>query len=195
MIATPEIGSTADNAVAPLDVASLFSKSGKLEIDVGAGEGSFLLAMAQRFPETNFLGIERMARRVRALCRGAERLRLGNVRVLRLESGFAVRSLIPPDSVSTLHISYPDPWPKRRHWPRRLITPEFIESALRVLQPGGEIRVVTDHAEYFQHIQRTMRAFAPLQEMPWPRDPDYPRTYFETRLAHLPVYRLRLRKV
>lgn len=195
MIVAPEIEITADGAVSPLDVASLFSRPGKLEIDVGAGEGSFLLAMAQRFPETNFLGIERMARRVRAICRGTEQLRLGNVRVLRLESGFAVRSLIPPDSVSTLHISYPDPWPKRRHWPRRLITSSFIENALRILQTGGEIRVVTDHEEYFQHIERTMRACTTLQEMPWPRDPDYPRTYFEKRLAHLPIYRLRLRKV
>src|SRR5258708_4682252 len=123
------------------EVREIFPRAAPLEVDIGCGEGAFLLALAQRCPEHNFLGTERLLGRVEAVCRKVERLRLPNVRVLRLESAYVVKHLLPPGSVTTAHVAFPDPWPKRQHHPRRLIQDDFLQGIHTLLAPGGELRI------------------------------------------------------
>src|SRR5215210_6250198 len=86
----------------PLNRAAIFARSdAPLEVDVGSGDGSFLVAMAERYPERNFLGIERLVGRVRKTCRRAAQRGLQNVRVLLIENAYAVRHLLERESVST----------------------------------------------------------------------------------------------
>lgn len=84
-----------------------------LEIDLGCGDGRFLQAMAEACPGTNFLGVERLLGRVRKVCRRCERAGLTNVRVLRLETSYAVEWLLPRRSAQRVHLLFPDPWPKK----------------------------------------------------------------------------------
>ena len=189
-----------ENYFAPLDIAVAFGRASPprpLEVDVGAGEGSFLLAIAQRHPERNFLGIERLLGRVRKICRRAERFGLENVRVLRLENSYAVRYMLPPRSVSKFHVSFPDPWPKRRHWRRRLIQPEFLDAIAAALVTSGELRIKTDDAPYFEHIRAVLSAQRDFCEHPWPNEEDEPVTDFERGFVArgLPIYRVRLVKI
>lgn len=181
----------------PLDLQATFARVAPLEVDIGVGEGSFLLAMAQRHPERNFLGVERLLGRVRKMCRRAARDGLENVRVLRVENSYAVRFLLPPESVSTFHILFPDPWPKRRHWPRRLIQSDFLDAIFIALKSDGELRIKTDDAPYFEHIRSIVQARENFREECWPNETDEPQTDFERRFAArgLPIYRLRLVKV
>ena len=79
--------------VARLDVAELFGRSAPLRVDLGCGDGSFLCEMAQQFPKRNFLGIDRLTKRVAKVRRKAEKIE--NVRVLRADTLFAVRFLLP----------------------------------------------------------------------------------------------------
>ena len=79
--------------VARLDVAELFGRNAPLHVDLGCGDGSFLCEMAQQFPKRNFLGIERLTKRVEKVRRKAEKIE--NVRVLRADTLFAVRYLLP----------------------------------------------------------------------------------------------------
>lgn len=151
-----------------------------LEVDLGCGDGAFLLAMAKKFPERDFLGVERLLGRVRKVCRKAAREGLPNLLVLRLESNYTVGWLLPRAGVSRLHLHCPDPWPKARHQNRRLVNGEFVSGLERVLAPGGEFLFKTDHAEYFEEacgeIGRSLR----LEELDWPEDSFfYPRTDFE----------------
>lgn len=181
----------------PLDLAAIFGRAAPLEVDIGSGEGAFLVAMAQRHPERNFLGIEKLLGRVRKTCRRARTLGVENVRVLRVDSAFAARVLLPRGAVSVAHILFADPWPKRRHWRRRLIQPDFLDALSGALAAGGELRIKTDDAPYFQHIRKALENRTDLREAAWPEDSSEVRTDFEARFLALglPIHRVRLVKV
>ena len=119
-----------ENYFQVLDLKSVFPRCAPIEVDLGCGDGSFLVALAKQNPQRNFLGLERLLGRVRSACRKIACGNLGNARVLRIESSYAVEYLLPPNSVSVFYLLFPDPWPKRRHQRRRLVTEEFLESDL-----------------------------------------------------------------
>lgn len=174
----------------PLAMGDLFPRQAPLEMDLGCGEGSFLAAMAKRHPEKNFLGTERLLGRVRNTCRKVEIAGLDNVRLLRVESLYAVKHLLPPESVTRIYVLFPDPWPKRRHWPRRLIQAEFLQAAARALKPGGELCIKTDDAAYLAHIGKGAAACPQFTRRPW--EEDVPQTDFERHYAAQgrPIYSL-----
>src|ERR1043166_9674539 len=98
-----------------IDLAALFQKSQPLEIELGCGDGSFLVEYARRHPEHNFIGVERLLGRIRKLDRKGRRAGLTNLRGVRIESMYFLEFLLPPRSAIALHIYFPDPWPKRKH--------------------------------------------------------------------------------
>lgn len=165
-----------------LDVDECFGSGGApLEIDLGCGDGRFLQAMAEGFPGTNFLGVERLLGRVRKVCRRCERAGLSNVRVLRLETSYAVEWLLPKQSAERVHLLFPDPWPKKKHHKRRLmIQPGFLRSVWELLKDGGEFLFKTDHGEYFELARETVETLPWFHILEWPDDAFfYPETDFE----------------
>jgi tRNA (guanine-N7-)-methyltransferase len=187
-----------DDYFARLDIAALFPgrEGAPLEVDLGSGDGAFLVEMAKRFPERNFLGVERLLGRVRRTCRKLACAGACNARVIRLESHYLIRYLLPPGSVQIFHVMFPDPWPKRRHHAKRLIQTAFLDDAQTALAPGGELRLTTDDAPYFQYMRKVFEAHPGFAEEPWTPGPDYPRTDFEAmfRSHGLPIHRALLRK-
>jgi tRNA (guanine-N7-)-methyltransferase len=142
------------NYFEPLDFGAVFGRVAPLEVDLGCGDGSFLLAVARENPERDFLGIERLAGRVRSACRRIERAGVGNGRVLWLEISYVVEQLLPANSVTAFHLMFPDPWPKRRHASRRLVSENFLASMYRALSADGTVRISTDHPAYFRQIKQ-----------------------------------------
>lgn len=142
------------NYFAPLDLEAIYGNRAPLEVDLGCGDGLFLAAAAVANPSKNFFGIERMPGRVRSACRKIEAAGLGNARVLEIEISYAVRHLLPAASVAVFHLMFPDPWPKRRHSPRRVVTEDLLSALHRALVPNGTLRIATDQTEYFQEIER-----------------------------------------
>jgi tRNA (guanine-N7-)-methyltransferase len=191
-----------DSYVTRLDLPKIFGRAAPLHVDLGCGDGSFLSALAERMPEENFLGIERLLGRARSACRKAARI--DNMRVIRVETSYAVRYLLPEQSVQVFHLLFPDPWPKRRHQRRRVMTSEFLRSVHCALAPQGLFRIATDQLDYFDQMQRLARAdpqFAivdPLLATPvGVDDVDLPLTKFERKFQQhaVPIHRLALRKV
>jgi tRNA (guanine-N7-)-methyltransferase len=165
-----------------LDWRTLFGNSNPVELDLGAGDGGFALAYAQLRPQTNLFAVERLLGRVRKIEKRAARAQLTNLRVLRLEMAYTVRYLLPPESVSVAHILFPDPWPKRRHWPRRLVQSGFVRDLGAAFKQGGELRFTTDHADYFETAQQAVAEAKVLEraaEWDWSRDPktDFQRSF------------------
>ena len=131
----------------------MFGRAGELEVELGSGDGSFLVAWAAAHPERHFVGVERLLGRMRKLDRKSQRAGLRNVRGLRIEAGYCLEYLLPPGSVSALHVYFPDPWPKRRHRKNRLVNERFPGLAAAVLRPGGWVHLRTDDLDYFQQMQ------------------------------------------
>jgi tRNA (guanine-N7-)-methyltransferase len=140
-----------------LDMAQLFSRTAPLEVELGSGDGSFLVAYAQQNPERNFVGVERLLGRIRKTARKSVRAGLTNLRGIRIESAYVLEFLLPRNSVSALHIYFPDPWPKRKHHRHRLINERFPALASQVLVPGGRIYLRTDHSEYYAQMLEMFR--------------------------------------
>lgn len=179
---------------APLDLLAIFGHQAPLQVDLGCGDGSFLCELASQNPHRNFLGVEKLAGRVAKACRKSAHLT--NVRVLNVESGYAVRYLVPEASVETFYLLFPDPWPKRRHHRRRIVTNDFLDSVHRALGDNGILRIATDQSDYFQEIQQLTRRHSGFTTMD-PDGADLPLTKFQKRFIALgaPIHRLALRKI
>lgn len=132
---------------------NIFGRPGPLEIDLGCGKGRFLLSRAGEKPDTNFIGIDRLLVRLRKVDRKITAAGIENVRLLRIEASYAVKFLIPRETVNVYHILFPDPWPKRRHHRRRLFNREFMDSIHVSLRPGGMVHTATDYLPYLEHIR------------------------------------------
>ena len=177
-----------------LDLEKIFGRNAPLHVDLGCGDGSFICALAERMPERNFLGIERLLGRIRSAARKAAAV--DNVRLLRMESSYAVRYLLPAGSVETFYLLFPDPWPKRRHWRRRIVTAEFLRAISQALAENGRFLIATDHLNYFEKIEEIARANPDFTVAP-PSAADLPLTKFEQqfRAQGAAIHWLELRKV
>lgn len=150
-----------------LDFPAVFGQANPVELELGAGDGSFLIQYATLRPGTNFLGVERLLGRLRKIDRKARRGGLTNVRGLRLEASYVLRFMIPAGGVAAIHVYFPDPWPKRRHWKRRLVNAAFTAHAKTALAMGGTVYLRTDDISYFTQMVEVFDAnpdFAKAEE-------------------------------
>jgi len=181
------------NYFAPLELEVIYGRRAPLEIDLGCGDGSFLAQIAVANPAHDFLGIERLRGRVNSAKRKIIGGKLSNARVLRVETSYAVEKLLPAASVSVFHLMFPDPWPKRRHWRRRIVTRDFLSTVHQALVCGGILRIATDQIEYFREIRRV----ADESDFMVSSDsrPLLAASTFEKRFSGCEIYRTVLRKV
>jgi tRNA (guanine-N7-)-methyltransferase len=179
---------------APLDLEAIYGNNAPIEVDLGCGDGSFLVEIAAASPARNFLGIERLPGRIRSTNRKITERGLTNARVLLVETSYAVGRMLPASSVTQFYLMFPDPWPKRRHWRRRVVTEDFFASIHRALLPRGLLRIATDQVDYFREIERLA---SESTQFVTERDPEPPRarSTFEKRFSQCEIYRLRLVKV
>ena len=141
-----------------LNLHGLFAERRPVEVELGAGDGSFLMQWAAQNPQTNFLGLERLLGRLKKIEKKSRRLGLSNVRALRLEATYFVEYLLPRESVSAFHIYFPDPWPKRKHRQNRLINERFAEVLRAALLNDGIVFLRTDDTDYFAQMTRVFGA-------------------------------------
>ncbi len=173
VILDPNIA-TEDQQIGPLACwRTIFGNDNPVHIEIGSGKGRFLLNMARKYPQTNFWAIE-WANKYFKLC--ADRMGrwgLTNVRVVRTDARDFIIRRTPENSVSALHVYFPDPWPKKRHHKRRLFIPQFCQAVGSILVPGGMIAAATDHEGYFQQIKTNLLAVKNLEPT------DFPHQWFD----------------
>jgi tRNA (guanine-N7-)-methyltransferase len=155
---------------APLDWRALFGNDHPVEIEVGFGKGLFLQNAGRTRPDTNFLGIE--IERKYVLLTAARLARQGarNVKLAATDARWLMRERVPPGSVAAVHVYFPDPWWKKRHKKRKLLTPEFADQCVRVLGTGGQLHFVSDVREYFDETLQLLADQGHLRPLPVPEE-------------------------
>jgi tRNA (guanine-N7-)-methyltransferase len=174
-----------------IDLADLFQKPQPLEVELGAGDGSFIVNYARLHPDRNFLGVERLYGRVRKIDRKGRRAGLKNLRGLRIESAYFLEYLLPAKTASALHIYFPDPWPKRKHRRNRLVNERFPALAGNALRPEGTVYLRTDDQDYFNQMVQVFSQSSIFQEIETPEELQGVLTDFEQAFHERGVETLR----
>ena len=171
-------------AVALLDVAAQFGRSGPLMVDLGFGMGDTTMALASRNPEANVLGIDVHLPGIARVAEQAAGQGRTNIRLIAADGIDVLRHMLAPGSVSLLQVAFPDPWPKPSQRHRRLVDASFVSLAASRLTPGGVFRLATDVDDYADQMLRALTEEPGLANMvasDAPRDPQRPVTKFERR--------------
>jgi tRNA (guanine-N7-)-methyltransferase len=129
------------------DYADIFGNSNPVIIEIGFGSGTATAIIAEENPKINYLGIEVFRPGIGRLLWEIEKRKLENIRIIEGDAAEILCNL-PPASASGLHIFFPDPWPKKRHHKRRLVTRPFTSALGDCLLAGGYVYMVTDWADY-----------------------------------------------
>lgn len=170
----------------PLDLAGLFGRDAPVTLEIGFGNGHALATMAQAAPDENFLGIEIHRPGIGHLLAELERQGVANVRVICRDAIDVLQQQIPAQSLARVLLFFPDPWPKRKHHKRRIVTPDFVALVTDKLKPGGVFHLATDWAHYAEQMLRVIEACGRYRNTAGPGRyaprPDYrPLTRFEQR--------------
>lgn len=147
-----------------IDPRDLFEHPGRLlEVEIGAGKGTFLVQQAALQPEVNFLGFEWTGEFFRYAADRVRRQGLRNVRIVHADATEFLKFRCIDSVAAVIHLYFSDPWPKTRHQKRRVVQDHTLTEFHRVLQSGGELRLVTDHEDlwawYREHIERNATLF------------------------------------
>ena len=133
----------------PFDARAIRGQPAELLFEIGYGNGWFLEQLAASNPGAEVVGAETSISSAHRAWRRIRRSGLSNVRMFLGDAVFMTRRMLAPESVSRIYVNFPDPWPRRKHRAKRMLSEAFFRVASRRLVPGGCVELTTDHADYF----------------------------------------------
>jgi tRNA (guanine-N7-)-methyltransferase len=136
----------------------VFTRAAPLALEIGFGNGAFLVEQALARPDRNHLGIELSWTAATHLFRRLAKVDAPHVRVLLGEAEVLVERLLAPGSLAEVFVNHPCPWPKARHHERRLLRREFLNLLATRMAPGAPLTIVTDHAGYAEWLHEELAA-------------------------------------
>ena len=169
-------------------VSGFASRPKEIWLEIGFGGGEHLALQAAAHAEIGFIGCEPFINGIARLLRTIEREHLTNIRIFA-DDARSLLDALPEASLDRCFILFPDPWPKRRHHRRRIVSPETLDALARTLKDSALLRIASDHSEYVRWILfHTLRhrSFEWLARKPadWRRRaPDWPATRYEEKAA------------
>jgi len=171
-------------SVAPqpcLDVATIFGRSAPLIVEIGSGHGETLLAGATRHPDMDFLGFEVFEASIASTLGKIAAHGVENVRLVCADAVSGLTHLIPDHAIDEIWVFFPDPWQKKRHHKRRLISTDFADLAVEKLVRGGILRLATDWESYAEHMTEILGGDERFELIGTQRFATRPVTKFESR--------------
>lgn len=135
----------------PLNLTEVFGNDQELVLEIGFGDGDFLIEMADRHPEKNFLGIEIKTKRFKIAVNASEHEANNNLKFLHMNAVIAVKELFKEDTFSLVYINFPDPWPKDRHHKHRIVNPDFLQTLSKIMKNDAVLEIASDHKDYISH--------------------------------------------
>jgi tRNA (guanine-N7-)-methyltransferase len=167
-----------------IDATAVFGRRAPLVLEIGFGMGQATAAIAAARPDTDFVGVEVHEAGVGALLQRIEAAALTNLRIVRHDAVEVLQHMVAPGSLAAVHLFFPDPWPKKRHWKRRLVQPPFVALVASRLAPGGVLHCATDWQPYAEQMLEVLGAEPQLENTAAgyaPRPAYRPVTKFEQR--------------
>lgn len=135
-----------------LDLKKIFSRVAPLIIDIGSGMGETTIKIASEYPENNYLSIEVHKPGVGSLLRQIKNNNLTNIRIMSHDVVEILQNSLPGKCIDSVYIFFPDPWPKKKHYKRRLIKSGFLEILKKKLKHNARIYISTDWVNYAEQI-------------------------------------------
>ncbi len=142
----------------PFHFPTVFGNDRPVEIEVGPGKGSFLVQSGERRPAVNLIGIEVSRPRAKFSLNRIAKRGLTNVRVMHDSAPDVLEAAIAPGTLAAIHLYFPDPWWKKRHQKRKVVTPSFVATCASRLAVGGRIFIATDVPHRFEEMDAFLRA-------------------------------------
>ncbi|MDR2014762.1 MAG: tRNA (guanosine(46)-N7)-methyltransferase TrmB [Azoarcus sp.] len=143
-----------------LDLAAAFGRAAPKILEIGFGMGEATAKIAASHPENDYLGVEVHGPGVGALCKLIVENNLTNLLIIRHDAVEVLREMIPDGALDRVHVFFPDPWHKARHYKRRLIQPDFVALVAAKLSPGGILHCATDWEHYAEWMLEILSASA-----------------------------------
>lgn len=175
-----------DYTPVPLDLDAAFGRRAPRVLEIGIGNGETLLELAQRRPDSDFLGVEVHRPGIGHCLLGIEAGNLANLRLIAHDAVEVLEHQLADASLDEVLLYFPDPWPKKRHHKRRIVQPGFAELVAGKLRPGGVFRLATDWAPYARHMLEVLGQSPSFTNLSptgdyVPRPDSRPQTRFERR--------------
>ncbi len=180
--------------------ASLFGNNNPLALEIGCGIGDFIVQIAARHPEKNFIAIDIFNQGCRQTCSRIERSGLTNILMMRIEARYLMYQYLREKSLQAIYINCPDPWPKKRQRKRRLLNQDFINLSLYCLEDHGELNFCTDFTDYGESAAELLSRDNRLNNLattPYTHDlENYPISKYMQRFLDLdqPIFLCRYKK-
>ena len=133
-----------------------FNRDAPLHTEIGTGYGHFMIDYTQKNPDVNFIGLDHRFKRSFHLAKKLSSLQFKNFKYLR-GRGERLGHIFGESELAKIFYFFPDPWPKTRHYKKRLFQKRFLDEAYKVLKPGGEFLIKTDHDGYFEWMCDVMK--------------------------------------
>ena len=125
-----------------------FGNTNPVYVEIGMGKGTFLMRMAEAYPEINFVGIEKYSSVLLRAIQKQEEADLPNVKFIRMNAEY-IEDVFAPGEVDRLYLNFSDPWPKEKHAKRRLTSRQFLARYDKILKSDGQVEFKTDNDALF----------------------------------------------
>ena len=135
-----------------LNFKELFNNNNKCILDIGFGDGKLLVSTAKKFPEINFIGIEVYDSGIGNILKQISEEKLENIKVSNTDAIIFLESYVESNCLHGITLFFPDPWPKKKHFKRRIINEYFLELISEKIIKNGFVTIATDWCDYSENI-------------------------------------------
>lgn len=132
-----------------------FGNKNPIHIEIGMGKGKFLLHLAEKYPNINYIGIEKYSSVLVRAIEKKESFEGNNIALIRFDAEM-ILNIFGKEEIEKIYLNFSDPWPKDRHAKRRLTSKEFLDRYHVILEKNGEIQFRTDNRDLFEFSLETV---------------------------------------
>ena len=147
------------------DFYKFIPKNSEIWVEIGSGNGDYLVEIADRNPDKIFIGVEIKYKRLLKTLRKVKKRNLKNVILFHCAGEVFINFIAKDKSLTAVIINFPDPWFKKKHQKRKIFNLKFLNDLLPKLKLNGKLYIATDHEDYAMQIYKTASMIEKLKNL------------------------------